>query len=95
MGEYISNFFENFAANIGNNLASLFDALKIIGLLYVLSAGIMYFLAQRGAQPIVLPGDIYKKRGGRVVYVPTGGALVLTIILYVVFVRLLPGLLGG
>ena len=51
-------------------------------LLYGMSFGAMYYIARRANGPLVIPGDVYKAKGGRKVYFPFGGALVLTAILW-------------
>ncbi|QQS38469.1 DUF2905 family protein [Candidatus Woesebacteria bacterium] len=76
------------------DMAGFLKTLQIMGLLYVLSVGAMYYLSQRTKQPMIVPGDIYRRREGRVMYIPTGGALVLMIILYIVLIRIIPGIFG-
>lgn len=60
------------------------DNVKIFGLLYVISIGIMYYLSKRAKQPMIIPGDIYKTKGGRITYFPSGGALLVAIALYLI-----------
>lgn len=62
----------------------------IFGLLYILSFSAMLYLSHRAKGPMIVPGDIYQRRGGRTLYLPTGGALILAIILYIVISAFLP-----
>ena len=71
-----------------------FDFLKVFGFLYLVGFGAMYYLSKRNKSPIIIPGDIYKTRQGQITYVPTGGALVVAIILYILLVRVLPSIFG-
>ncbi len=74
---------------------SFFDTIKILGILYVAGFGVMYYLSKRNLKPLIIPGDIYKTNGGRITYVPTGGALVVAIVLYILLVRVLPRIFGA
>jgi hypothetical protein len=58
---------------------------KVFLLLYIISIAVMYFLFSRGGNPPVLPGDLYIVKGSKRIYIPFGGSLILTIILYVIF----------
>ena len=71
------------------------DSLKVFGFLYLMGFGIMYYLSKRNRHPLIIPGDIYKTRQGQITYVPTGGALLVAIVLYILLVRILPGLVGA
>ena len=65
-------------------------AITIFFSLYFISFGAMYYLSYRAKGPMVVPGDIYKNKGGRVVYIPTGGALILAILLFVLLKAFIP-----
>ena len=58
---------------------------KIFLLIWFLSIAIMYFLASRPGNPLVLPGDIYTRKGMNKIYLPVGSSLYLAIILYILF----------
>ena len=61
------------------------EFLKILGMLYIVGFGAMYYLSSRG-KPIVLPGDIYRvKSNGGFLYLPIGSALYVAIILMILF----------
>jgi len=74
---------------------SFLDTIKIFGFLYLMGFGIMYYLSKRNKSPLIIPGDIYKTNSGRITYVPTGGALLVAIVLYIFFIRILPGFFGA
>lgn len=58
---------------------------KVFFLLYIISVAVMYFLYTKGgSNPPVLPGDFYIRKGAKRVYLPFGGSLIITIILYVI-----------
>jgi len=57
--------------------------IEIFGLLYLISAAIMYLLFSRGGGSNPFPGDIFMKKGSRTMYLPVGSAFFLTIILYI------------
>lgn len=61
---------------------NFFQWLQMIGILYLISFGAMYYLSGRAKGPIVLPGDIYYVKGGRKTYIPTGGAAILTVVAF-------------
>ena len=56
---------------------------KVFFILWAISFAIMYFLASRPGNPLVLPGDIYTKKGVNNIYIPTGSSLYLAIILFI------------
>lgn len=71
------------------------DFLKVFGFLYIIGFGLMYYLSKRNRHPLIIPGDIYKTRQGQITYVPTGGAFVVAIVLYILIVRVLPRMFGA
>ena len=58
---------------------------QVFGMMYLIGAGLMFYISKRTGQPFIVPGDIYKLRAGRMVYLPTGGALIVGIILFILF----------
>lgn len=74
---------------------SFFDSVKIFGILYFVGFGVMYYLSKRNLKPLIIPGDIYKTNGGRITYVPTGGAFLVAIVLYILLVRVIPKIFGA
>ena len=57
---------------------------KIFLILWAISAAVMYFISSKpGANPMVLPGDIYTRKGVNKIYIPLGSSLYLAIILYI------------
>lgn len=64
---------------------------KIFLILWGISIAIMYFLASKPGNPLVLPGDIYTRKGLNTIYIPTGSSLYLAIILFIllkIFVKI-------
>jgi hypothetical protein len=68
----------------------MLDTLKIFGIFYFISVAFMYMLFYRGGQPVIIPGDIYIKKSPRTIYIPTGGAFVLALILFLLLKRFIP-----
>lgn len=57
---------------------------KIFLILWAISAAVMYFISSKpGGNPMVLPGDIYTRKGVNKIYIPLGSSLYLAIILYI------------
>ena len=57
---------------------------KVFLILWLLSVAIMYFLSTRQGNPMVLPGDIYTRKGVNRIYIPIGSSLYLAIILFII-----------
>ena len=57
---------------------------KLFLLLWAISIGIAFFQFSKPGNPLVLPGDIYTKKTGRTIYIPTGTSLYIAIILYII-----------
>lgn len=66
-------------------LIMFFDYVKVFLLIYVIAIGGMYYVSSKASGPVVLPGDIYFRRGTKLVYVPLGGSLILAIVLFLLF----------
>jgi len=62
-----------------------FEYLKAFGLIYIISIGGMFYLSSKASGPIVLPGDIYFRRGTKMFYFPLGSSLLLAIVLFLLF----------
>lgn len=64
---------------------------KVFLIIWGISIAIMYFLASRPGNPLVLPGDIYTRKGVNKIYIPLGSSLYLAIILFIllkIFVKI-------
>lgn len=64
---------------------------KIFLLIWAISVGVMYFLSTRPGNPLVLPGDIYTRKGVNKIYIPLGSSLYLAIVIFVllkIFVKI-------
>jgi Protein of unknown function (DUF2905) len=57
---------------------------KVFLILWLLSAAVMYFLSTKQGNPLVLPGDIYTRKGVNKIYIPIGSSLYLAIILFII-----------
>jgi len=58
---------------------------KIFLLIWFLSIAVMYFLASRPGNPLVLPGDIYIQKEGFTLYFPIVSSILISIILTFLF----------
>ncbi len=66
------------------NTVEKLSGFKIFLIFWAISAAIMYFVSSKpGANPMVLPGDIYTRKGVNKIYIPLGSSLYLAIILYI------------
>jgi hypothetical protein len=73
------------------NVVTKLSSGKFFLILWVVSVGIMYFLASKPGNPLVLPGDIYTRKGVNKIYIPLGSSLFLAIILFIllkIFVKI-------
>ncbi|OGM19814.1 hypothetical protein A2686_04050 [Candidatus Woesebacteria bacterium RIFCSPHIGHO2_01_FULL_38_10] len=59
-------------------------SLKFFVLLYLVSLVLIYVLNQKTGVPLVLPGDIYKVKGTRRIYIPLATSFTLALILFLV-----------
>jgi hypothetical protein len=69
------------------NVSMFFEYVKAFLLIYVVAIGGMYYVSSRLSGPVVFPGDIYFRRGPRLIYVPLGSSFILTIILFILFLN--------
>ncbi len=49
---------------------------------YVIVVGLIYGLTKRSGIPKLFPGDLFIQKSGRTIYAPTGGALIITGIIF-------------
>jgi len=74
-----------------NNVVTKISSGKVFLIIWGISIAIMYFLASRPGNPLVLPGDIYTRKGVNKIYIPLGSSLYLAIILFIllkIFVKI-------
>ncbi len=74
-----------------NNIVTKISSGKVFLIVWGISIAIMYFLASRPGNPLVLPGDIYTRKGVNKIYIPLGSSLYLAIILFIllkIFVKI-------
>ncbi len=62
----------------------IIEQISAFGLLYLVGIGVMFYLSQKTGKPMAVPGDIYKAKAGRQVYIPTGGAFIFAILGFVI-----------
>jgi hypothetical protein len=67
------------------------EYVKAFFLIYVIAIAAMYYLNYRSGRPIVIPGDIYFRRGQRMIYFPLGSSFVLALVLFLLFKRFVAG----
>ena len=60
------------------------SGVKIFFILWGISIAGMYYMFTRSGGPLVLPGDIYIKKGDKTIYFPIGSSFFIAIVLYVV-----------
>lgn len=73
------------------NVVTKISSGKIFIIIWLISIAIMYFLASRPGNPLVLPGDIYTRKGLNKIYIPIGSSLYLAIVLFIllkIFVKI-------
>jgi len=73
------------------NVVTKFSSGKIFLILWLISIGVMYFMSSKPGNPLVLPGDIYTRKGVNKIYIPLGSSLYLAIVLFIllkIFVRI-------
>lgn len=68
-----------------NNVVEKISSGKIFLIFWFISIAIMYFLASKPGNPLVLPGDIYTRKGLNKIYIPLGSSLYLAILLFIIF----------
>lgn len=73
----------------------MLGVLKILGILYIISFGMLYVFATKNTIPIVMPGDIFTRKAGRNLYIPTGGALIITLVLFFILSLIRGKVLGS
>ncbi len=66
----------------------IFDQIKAFFIIYFISVAFIYGLQSRSVEPIIVPGDIYVKKGLKGIYIPLGSSLLLTIVLFLIFKKL-------
>jgi len=74
-----------------NNVVTKISSGKVFLIIWGISIAIMYFLASKPGSPLVLPGDIYTRKGVNKIYIPLGSSLYLAIILFIllkIFVKI-------
>lgn len=74
-----------------NNVVTKISSGKVFLIIWGISIAIMYFLASKPGNPLVLPGDIYTRKGVNKIYIPLGSSLYLAIILFIllkIFVKI-------
>jgi hypothetical protein len=74
-----------------NNVVTKISSGKVFLIIWGISIAIMYFLASRPGNPLVLPGDIYTRKGVNKIYIPLGSSLYLAIVLFIllkIFVKI-------
>lgn len=64
-----------------------FDAIKALGMILLVSVAFIYGLQSRLSEPIIIPGDVYIRKGTKGVYIPIGSSIALTIILFLLFLK--------
>lgn len=73
------------------NVVQKLSSGKVFLIIWVISVAIMYFLASKPGNPLVLPGDIYTRKGMNKIYIPLGSSFFLAIIIFVllkIFVKI-------
>lgn len=73
------------------NVVTKISSGKIFLIIWIISIAVMYFLASKPGNPLVLPGDIYTRKGMNRIYIPLGSSLYLAIILFIllkIFVKI-------
>ena len=73
-----------------NTVAKLSSG-KIFLMVWAISIAVMYFLSTKPGNPLVLPGDIYTRKGVNKIYIPLGSSLYLAIVIFVllkIFVKI-------
>lgn len=63
----------------------IFEYIRTFFLIYVIAIAAMLVASSRLSGPIVFPGDIYFRRGGRTFYFPLGSSFVLALVLFLLF----------
>lgn len=74
-----------------NNVVTKISSGKVFLIIWGISIAIMYFIASKPGNPLVLPGDIYTRKGVNKIYIPLGSSLYLAIILFIlvkIFVKI-------
>lgn len=61
--------------------------IKAFFLIYIIAIGSMFYLSSKGSGPIVLPGDIYFRKGTKMIYFPLGSSFFLALILFILFIK--------
>lgn len=63
----------------------IFEYIKAFFLIYVIAIAAMLVASSRLNGPVIFPGDIYFRRGGRTFYFPLGSSFVLALLLFLLF----------
>jgi hypothetical protein len=61
---------------------------KAFFLVYFIVIALIFGLSRGYGSTKLLPGDVYIQKAGRVIYIPIGSSLLLTIIIFVILIRL-------
>ncbi len=73
------------------NVVTKLSSGKIFIIIWLISIAVMYFIASKPGNPLVLPGDIYTRKGMNKIYIPIGSSLYLAIIIFIllkIFVKI-------
>lgn len=65
------------------NVVTKLSSGKIFLVIWLISIAVMYFLASKPGNPLVLPGDIYTRKGLNKIYIPLGSSLYLAIVIFI------------
>ncbi len=67
-----------------NNIVTKPGAFQVFLIIWIISIAAMYFLSSKQGNPLVLPGDIYTRKGLNKIYIPLGSSIYLAIILFII-----------
>ena len=61
------------------------STLIILLILFIVSSGLLYLLYSKNpGKPFLLPGDFYRVKNQRKIYIPISSSLIITALLYVI-----------
>jgi hypothetical protein len=62
---------------------------KLFALIYVIVVGFIYGMTKRSGIPKLFPGDIFIQKSGRTIYAPTGAALMISGLIFLILYSVL------
>jgi len=67
-----------------NNIVTKPGPFQVFIVIWIISIAAMYLLSSKQGNPLVLPGDIYTRKGLNKIYIPLGSSIYLAIILFII-----------